>query len=526
MSAATRTRSSRTVQLPRTPPWTRQLHDVHPPVCSAIPVVTLPTHRVRTELGFLQCYIDPALVDHFVTNTNLYATARHAASWVDTTTDEMWRYMAVRIRQGVVVLPEQSQYWTDGYRDQYVSQLMTSRRFFQLHRYFHIEPPVAPGVRQTVVEKRKKFYHQCQLLFQQYYMPGRDFAVVETMIRFQGRSIWITVIKSKPVSVGFKMYTVASDGYLLGFRIFRGKGGYDSPQSVLHHVVVDLVQPWGGVNRRLFFDNLYTSPALCDHLLEMGIRSCGTCRPNRRGLPAKLKQVKNKLQKGELSAWQRGQLGCVVWHDAKPVVFLSTHRRVDHLTPIPATEYRPAHSRPSVAVDYNYNKGHVDQVDQLRAYYVVERRGRRTWPAVAWWLLDMCINNAYKLWCLETNTKHGLLHFREQLLQQIAATYPSQRTHVQPGVPAPPHRATVGHFPRAVHLPFAVETMGGLSKSALQLVREIHHSASTHCTWRNADTIGSHLLDCVAIAVQKCTGMALRASVERETTRALGARAA
>ena len=75
---------------------------------------------------------------------------------------------------------------------------------------------------------------------------------------------------------------------------------------------------------------------------------------------------------------------------------------------------------------------------------------------------------------------------------------------------------------RAVHLPFAVETMGGLSKSALQLVREIHHSASTHCTWRNADTIGSHLLDCVAIAVQRCTGMALRASVERETARALG----
>ena len=79
---------------------------------------------------------------------------------------------------------------------------------------------------------------------------------------------------------------------------------------------------------------------------------------------------------------------------------------------------------------------------------------------------------------------------------------------------------------RAVHLPFAVETMGGLSKSALQLVREIHHSASTHCTWRNADAIGSHLLDYVAIAVQRCTGMALRASVERETTRALGARAA
>ena len=63
----------------------------------------------------------------------------------------------------------------------------------------------------------------------------------------------------------------------------------------------------------------------------------------------------------------------------------------------------------------------------------------------------MCIGNAYKLWCLETNTKRGLLHFREQLLEQIAAAYPSQRTHVQPGVPAPPHRATVGHYPKHSH---------------------------------------------------------------------------
>jgi len=44
--------------------------------------------------------------------------------------------------------------------------------------------------------------------------------------------------------------------------------------------------------------------------------------------------------------------------------------------------------------------------------------------------------------------------------------------------------------------------------------------------WRDADAIGAHLLDSVAIAVQRCTGMALRASVERETVRVLGAVAA
>ena len=64
------------------------------------------------------------------------------------------------------------------------------------------------------------------------------------------------------------------------------------------------------------------------------------------------------------------------------------------------------------------------------------------------------------------------------------------------------------------------------SSSALRLVREIHHSASTHRKWRDAEAIGAHLLDSVAIAVQRCNGMAVRASVEREATRVFGAQAA
>ena len=51
---------------------------------------------------------------------------------------------------------------------------------------------------------------------------------------------------------------------------------------------------------------------------------------------------------------------------------------------------------------------------------------------------------------------------------------------------------------RAVHLPFAVESMGGLSESAQQLIREIHHLAGDHCTWREADAIGTHLVDSIA----------------------------
>ena len=65
-----------------------------------------------------------------------------------------------------------------------------------------------------------------------------------------------------------------------------------------------------------------------------------------------------------------------------------------------------------------------------------------------------------------------------------------------------------------------------VSEPAQQLIRAVHHSAQQHCTWRDADEIGAHLVDSIAIAVQRCTGMALRASVEPEKRVAMGAAAA
>ena len=99
----------------------------------------------------MQCFIDSVLIDTFVTNTNLYAAARQATAWVPVTSDEMWRYLAIRIRQGIVVLPELHHYWEAGYRDPYTAQLMSRNRFTELYRYLHIAPPVPRGERQNVV---------------------------------------------------------------------------------------------------------------------------------------------------------------------------------------------------------------------------------------------------------------------------------------------------------------------------------------------------------------------------------------
>ena len=78
---------------------------------------------------------------------------------------------------------------------------------------------------------------------------------------------------------------------------------------------------------------------------------------------------------------------------------------------------------------------------------------------------------------------------------------------------------------QAKHLPFAVETMGGLSQTARQLIRVIYHSAKQHCTWRDVDAIVTHLVDSIAIAVQSTLGRSLQVSLEGEARIAMGAAA-
>ena len=54
--------------------------------------------------------------------------------------------------------------------------------------------------------------------------------------------------------------------------------------------------------------------------------------------------------------------------------------------------------------------------------------------------------------------------------------------------------------------------------------RRSRESAGNHNTWRDAVIIGTHLVDAVAFAVQRCTGMALQKWRERQV--AMGAQAA
>ena len=73
---------------------------------------------------------------------------------------------------------------------------------------------------------------------------------------------------------------------------------------------------------------------------------------------------------------------------------------------------------PLAIYDYFYESHSVDILSQLHYSYPIGRKARRCWLRLVWWLLDMCILNAFKLWSLGQN-HISQLDFREQLMHEL-----------------------------------------------------------------------------------------------------------
>ena len=102
---------------------------------------------------------------------------------------------------------------------------------------------------------------------------------------------------------------------------------------------------------------------------------------------------------------------------------------------------------PKAIHDYFYHARSVDVINQLHYSYLIGRKARRCWPRLAWWLLDMCIINAFKLWSIGQHHP-SQLDFREQLMCELVRQLPQgQRPHqsrgVAPQFTAPPTE----HYP-------------------------------------------------------------------------------
>lgn len=408
-------------------------------------------HHLTTELQYFQHFLTDHTISLIAHNSTLYAHSKGMNSTWRTTKEEMWLFIAVLICMGIVPLPRLHMYWEKEWQQPFVVRNFTQHRFTELLRAFHISPPSPPSSNHTVIDKVGPLITACQHSFSSSYLPVQVLVFDEAMIGYKGRDTMKQYIKSKPTRWGYKVWCIASNGYLLNFEIYRGRQQQASDNRSLQQTVIDMVHPYRNKHHILFLDNLFPSPALFDHLEQLGIRSCGTLRPNRQGLPVGLVNQGKALGKGEMRGWQRGNLGCLAWNDRRPVYFLSNH--INILTTVSFDEARNDGSivtitKPKVVHEYNIHRGEVDRADQLHTNYAIGRKSLKNWPRLAYWLIDMCIVNSYRIFLLQTHSTITQLEFRVNLMHQLGAEYQPHVVHEQQPSPPVRGRPSSAHYPK------------------------------------------------------------------------------
>ncbi|GFU95966.1 piggyBac transposable element-derived protein 4 [Trichonephila clavipes] len=228
--------------------------------------------------------------ESFFENAELTPGSR-ALKWKNTNKEEMKRFIALLLLQGVVQKPVEQWFWS--------KRPILSTPFFG-----------------------KVMVHK----FKSVYVPKPDISVDESLIAYKGRLSWKQYIPQKRARFGIKLFQLceSESGYIWNSLIYTGKGtafneNYND-YGLSTKSVLTLIHELKVKGYCLSTDNFYTSPELAELLIDSKTVICGTLRPNRKGLPVSFKS--STLKKGEIIAFQKGPPAVLTGEGIKlPCVF-------------------------------------------------------------------------------------------------------------------------------------------------------------------------------------------------------------
>jgi hypothetical protein len=189
-----------------------------------------------------------------------------------------------------------------------VRQYMTLKRFQQLKRYLHVSSPENKNDPILILDPAHEpdenqydpdlvgriWWYKVEPLAGQFrsasrrlYTPPDTVAFGELMIRCFGRSNHTYKMPNKPISQGYKLYSLVDQGYIWWFvwssrqdRIIEVPQleGPTKTGSMVYHTIQRLPSNPGRFS--IYMDNYFTSIPLFKKLRELGYGAYGTTRPS------------------------------------------------------------------------------------------------------------------------------------------------------------------------------------------------------------------------------------------------------
>lgn len=388
-----------------------------------------------SRLSFLCLFLTPALTDSWAQLTN----AAGGAAWAPTDTHELLAFIGVHIYMGIDSLPERRMYWQADTHHAAVAGVLSRDRFESLTRHLRVSPPEAAAAPRNPFSFVRAFIAALNHSFPRHWNPGRHIALDESMVSFRGRSDIKQFVPGKPHPHGYKIWVLANENYMLQFQLYEGKA-VAGPS--IHDMVLQLTQLYCNNNHVLYIDTLFTSPTLVASLFNVGIRVCGSVKRNRIGMPSVAVLPPEQLAaipRGAHIQMQRGDVTLCAWRDKKLILLLYNHIDPKQLTTMQRWGEDGAIYQlgcPQAISDYFHHARAVDVINQLHYSYLPGRKSRKCWTRLVWWLIDICILNAFRLWQVQ-HPDESHLTFRMQLARELMECLPPERRPQRAAHPPP-----------------------------------------------------------------------------------------
>src|SRR5665648_581952 len=408
--------------------WTDNLHAVDVPL-PRLRHERQPAPAEDTPLRLLQRFLPPALMEEFAQHTN--AAAPH--DWRPSTAAELYAFLGAHLFMGIDRLPRTELYWSSTFGHPLITSLFSRDRFKQLLRFFRVVAPDEAAAERDPLPHVRALAEKLNASFAAHAAPSQHLTLDEAMVAYKGRSPIKQYIPSKPHKWGYKIWCLASEDCLLHFEVYEGKEEHPSPLGSTYETVMRMTAEYQQQQHVLLADNWFTSPSVLDALVARGIRCCGSVRRNRRGMPAITDAQVRALRQGEWLQRQNGDATVAVWRDRKAMWVLYNHCSPDETASLQRwddSSHKVSIGCPRAIRDYFYGGRSVDVSNQLHYSYLIGRRSKKAWSRLAWWLLDMCIVNAFQLWAIGKDGARQL-DFREELMRALVKLFGSNREAVQ-----------------------------------------------------------------------------------------------
>ena len=441
-----------------TPDWTTGNQNFKPFHVPEFNSETGPTFPANFDPGnaspwqYVKLFLTHDVLKLILTNTNKYAKYKQDKKgkanplWKeDLTMPEFKAFLAINIVMGLSPTPQYSCFWSQScfMGNEGVKKLMTKNRYEVICQYLHVsDRENEPERGEEGYDRAGKIRPLMDLLgpiFRSLSRPSKHQTIDEAMQKYKGRSSLMQYMKDKPCKRGLKFFVRndSESGYCQEFELYLGKAG-TRPKTrfgIYFDVINRLTWKIRNKNHRLYFDNLYTSIPVCQHLLKNGIYSCGTLRENRKMIPAEISKKRKTEERGWYITFQdknNHYLTATSWKDTKQVRFVSTMS-----TPqVKTTCKRRSGARhfkvtqPLCAHQYNRFMNGTDIFDQKKGKYQVGRPSKKMWKYLLNFCLSACLVNAWILFKKGTTrklpTKYGQLNFRLELVEEMTRDFSSR----------------------------------------------------------------------------------------------------